>query len=155
MAPEPPDGDQATAELGAYGARYRDLAGKPDALIGALRGDPDFAVAFARADCVVYLRKWFTPRGGWAANAQSSGAAGPSGVGVEWSFEGVHDGDGAFNGLSPTGRPVVVRGVTLVGVEAGKVKLRRYVDWAGLFAQLGLTLNWRVPVPAGPVDAAR
>jgi hypothetical protein len=28
--------------------------------------------------------------------------------------------------------------------------VRRYIDWAGLFAQLGLTLNWRTPVASEP-----
>jgi hypothetical protein len=26
------------------------------------------------------------------------------------------------------------------------VLLTRHIDWAGLYAQLGLTINWRVPL---------
>jgi hypothetical protein len=142
---------QALSELGEFQSRYHELAEQPAELLGALRGDAAFAGAFARADCVTYLRKWFTPAEGWKAVEARSGAAGGAGVAVEWTFDGRHDGDGTFNGLSPTGRPVRVRGVTMIGLEGAKLKLCRYVDWAGLFAQLGLTLNWRVPVPASPV----
>ena len=46
---------------------------------------------------------------------------------------------------------VIVHGFTLFGVELDdrgetRAMVRRYVDWAGVFAQLGLTLNWRTPV---------
>jgi hypothetical protein len=37
-----------------------------------------------------------------------------------------------------------------MGVEEDRFRVRRYVDWAGLFAQLGLTLNWRTPVTPEP-----
>jgi hypothetical protein len=145
--------EEAIGELGPYAVRFRELAARPPDLLAALRGDPAFAVAFARADTITHLRRWFTPRRGWQADKERSGPAGPVGVGVEWVFDGVHDGHATFNGLPATGRPVVVRGVTMAGVEEGRFKLRRYVDWAGLFAQLGLSLNWRVPVPSGPVPS--
>jgi hypothetical protein len=141
---------QAMGELGEYATRYRQLEGKPPELLGALRQEAAFAHAFARADCVTYLRKWFTPTNGWKTVEERSGASGGAGVAVEWVFDGRHDGDGTFNGLPPTARPVSVKGVTMIGLEGSKLKLRRYVDWAGLFAQLGLTLNWRVPVDARP-----
>jgi hypothetical protein len=149
-APEVDHFSQAMGELGNFAARYRELEGRPPELLGALRQEAAFANAFARADCVTYLRKWFTPTDGWKTVEERSGASGGAGVAVEWSFEGRHDGDGTFNGLSPTGRPVHVKGVTMIGLEGSKLKLRRYVDWAGLFAQLGLTLNWRVPVDGSP-----
>jgi hypothetical protein len=31
-----------------------------------------------------------------------------------------------------------------------KLDVRRYIDWAGLYAQLGLVVNWRVPILADP-----
>jgi hypothetical protein len=115
-----------------------------------LRAENDFALAFARADAVTYLRKWFTPTQGWRTVEERSGASGGAGVAVEWAWDGVHDRPGTFNGLSPTGRPVTVKGVTMLGLEDGRVRVWRYVDWAGLFAQLGLSLNWRVPVSSAP-----
>ncbi len=62
---------------------------------------------------------------------------------------------GAFNGIPASGRGVTVHGFSLLGVEDERLVVRRYVDWAGLFAQLGLTLNWRTPVSpdAVPADA--
>jgi hypothetical protein len=155
VQPGGPDGPadhfgQALGELGEFGGRYRELAQRPPELLDVLRAEKDFALAFARADCITYLRKWFTPAEGWRTVDERSGPAGGAGLAVEWVFDGVHDGDGTFNGLSPTGRPVRVRGVTMMGLEDGRLRLHRYVDWAGLFAQLGLTLNWRLPVPAAP-----
>jgi hypothetical protein len=145
-----PKTDEARRELGQYGERLDALRDRPVDLLDALRADGAFARAFAHADAVVHLREWFSPAGGWSVNEERSGVAGPGGVVVEWRYEGTHDRDGAFNGLMATGRPVVVRGVTMVGLDAGGVKLHRYVDWAGLYAQLGLTLNWRQPVSGAP-----
>lgn len=59
--------------------------------------------------------------------------------------------EAAFDKTAPSGREVVVRGFTLMGLEDdGQFKVRRYVDWAGVFTQMGLTLNWRTPVLADP-----
>ena len=70
-------------------------------------------------------------------------------VAVEWAFAGVHS-RADFNGLRASGRNVDVRGITLfqaVDVEGGqRLGFRRYVDWARVFAQLGLTLSWRIPL---------
>jgi hypothetical protein len=30
------------------------------------------------------------------------------------------------------------------------VLFTRHIDWAGLYAQLGLTINWRVPLDPEP-----
>jgi hypothetical protein len=62
---------------------------------------------------------------------------------VPWSFRCVHTGN--FQGLFRTGRRLEIEGVTLVDRREG-VMLHRYVDWAGVIAQLGLTVSWRVPV---------
>jgi hypothetical protein len=145
--------DEALRELEEHRDRFERLHRADDhsALLDEMRGDAPFALAVARADCITYLRQWFTRTDGWKTVDERSGAAGAAGVAVEWTYSGVHDGAAMFNSLAPTGRPVIVRGVTMAGVEKGRLKLCRYVDWAGVFAQLGLTLNWRVPVPSTPV----
>ena len=124
----------------------------PSALLELLRGDVDLAIAVAEADTRPSLRTWFAGQGieraetePWRADSERTGPIGPSSVGVEWTWTGDHR-DETFNGIAPTGRAVVVRGFTLFSVEDGGFAVRRYVDWAGVFAQLGLTLNWRSPV---------
>jgi hypothetical protein len=135
----------------------------PGALIDRLREDTEFLVALARADTRPHLASWFTERriegqeSGWSYDRERTGPLGPNAAGVEWSWIGVHDdqqGDGAFNTIAASGQEVTVRGVTLVGVEDGRFRVRRYMDWAGLFAQLGLALNWRTPVADAGVREA-
>jgi hypothetical protein len=135
-------------ELGDDAARMDALRGdNPQEQIEDLRGDPDFQVAIARADCIVKLRRWFREEGGWQANQTRSGSLGDASAGVEWTYHGIHAQDGAFNGLRASNREVTVRGFTMMGIDDdGRFKIRRYIDWAGLFAQLGLTLNWRIPL---------
>jgi hypothetical protein len=126
----------------------------PSALIERLREDTEFLVALARADTRPQLTSWFSERrvegqdNGWSYDPEPTGAMGPNAAGVEWSWIGVHDNEGGvtFNDIAASGQEVTVRGVTLMGVEDGRFMVRRYIDWAGLFAQLGLTLNWRTPV---------
>jgi hypothetical protein len=158
MSLPPPDSrdpsthlEQAFGELGVHAEDFKTLfaADNHKALVGRMREDDAFAQAVARADAITYLRKWFQPKEGWETNAERSGAVGAGGIAVEWSYGGVHTGH-EFNSITPTGRPVVMRGVTMVGLEKGRMKLHRYCDWAGCFAQLGLSLNWRVPVPSAP-----
>ena len=61
-----------------------------------------------------------------------------------------------FNGLQATGRAVTVRGFTVMAVEfdeetqANKLSVHRHVDWTGLYGQLGLTVNWRIPIDDPP-----
>jgi hypothetical protein len=145
--------DQALGELGEHGDRFHRLHRADDhsALVEEMRGDPGFARAVCRADAITYLRRWFTGTDGWKTVEHRSGASGPGGVAIEWTYRGVHDGAADFNSLAPTGRPVSMRGMTMVGLEKGRMVMCRYVDWAGAFAQLGLTLNWRVPVSSTPV----
>lgn len=136
--------------------------GDPRALVTSLREDREFQLALARADTRPYLLSWFSETEGWLADEERSGPIGEQAVGTEWSWTGVHDDTGpagAFNGIAASGRPVTVSGFTLMSAEGDRFTVRRYVDWAGLFAQLGLTLNWRVPVPGRryetrPADAA-
>lgn len=126
----------------------------PSALIERLRDDTEFLVALARADTRPQLLSWFRELpiegqdNGWSYDQERTGPLGPNAAGVEWSWIGVHDneGDVTFNAIAASGQEVTVRGVSLMGVEDGRFRIRRYIDWAGLFAQLGLTLNWRTPV---------
>ena len=143
--------------------RFRQL--DPARLMDALREDVALAVAIVRADTRPSLRAWFSEgeggqgTGGWEFEEERTGPIGPSTVGVEWHWFGVHNDanrdPGAFNGIPASGRDVKVHGFSLLGVEDERLVVRRYVDWAGLFAQLGLTLNWRTPVSpdAVPADA--
>jgi hypothetical protein len=142
--------------------RFGSTRDRPSELITSLREDTDFLVALARADTRPNLVSWFSELGigraedGWSHDPERTGPIGPNAAGVEWSWIGVHDDEGregTFNNLAPSGREVTVRGFTLMGVEDDRFTVRRYVDWAGLFAQLGLTLNWRTPTPSEPAVA--
>jgi hypothetical protein len=148
---------------------YLGLRDNPEGLLEALR-QPDqvFLLAIAEADTAPMLRQWFSERGivraesGWEHDPHRTGRIGESAVGVEWRWTGVHDDGGdqdddggptfpSFNSLPPSGNEVTVHGFTLFGIELDHrgeplAAVRRYVDWAGVFAQLGLTLNWRTPV---------
>ncbi|MBV8950425.1 MAG: hypothetical protein JOZ99_06090 [Actinobacteria bacterium] len=63
---------------------------------------------------------------------------------VPWEYRCVHA--GAFQGLFPTGRELRIPGVTLVDYRGEEPMFARYVDWAAVIEQLGLTVSWRVPV---------
>lgn len=128
----------------------------PRALVASLREDKELQLALARADTRPYLISWFSETEGWLADEERSGPIGEHSVGTEWFWRGVHDnagGVGAFNGITASGRPVTVTGFTLMSADEAGFSVRRYVDWVGLFAQLGLTLNWRVPVDAARYQA--
>jgi hypothetical protein len=134
----------------------------PAELIARLRREGDFAIELARADTRPILVSWFRQmgierrEGGWSHDPERTGPIGPSAVGVEWNWVGKHDENDkegrTFNDIAPSGRNVTVHGFTLMGAEDGRFMVRRYIDWAGLFAQLGLSLNWRTPVASEPPD---
>ena len=63
---------------------------------------------------------------------------------VPWSYQCRHTGD--FYGVFPTGRNLEIQGVTFVDNRSGRTLLHRYVDWAGVFAQLGMSVSGRVSV---------
>jgi hypothetical protein len=142
-------------------ARYEELADDPQRLVEGLREDARLGLALIECDTVTGLSRWFTGLEGWSADPEElSGALGHAAFGAAWTFHGRHDRGfqmadppdrSPLSGVQATGREVNVRGFTIIvaeeqgGVE--RIQLRRYVDWAGAFAQLGLTLNWRVPVP--------
>jgi hypothetical protein len=131
-------------------ARYLELQEDWPALLETLTGDLEFGLKVVEADSVAVLRQWFTAAdGGWRTEAPRSGLLGADAFGVAWEYDGIHDIPFAFNGVPASNRPVTVRGFTLIGPDpsgSGRVQIRRYVDWAGVFGQLGLTLNWRIPV---------
>lgn len=133
--------------------RYQEIVGDAESFVGRLNDDSELAVDLARADVEAHLRTWFTDdeRSGWEHDPTRSGPIGDGWFGTEWTFRGVHDRDGAFNGLPATGNDVVVRGFTLMGTQDGNVCVRRYVDWVGLFGQLRLSVNWRLPHQPDPV----
>lgn len=139
--------------------RFLSLQDDPVALVSALREDTELLVALARADTRPTLVTWFSEQlvtgneTGWTHDPERSGAVGEAAAGVEWSWHGVHDDTGkagAFNSTTGSDRRVTVHGFTLMGVEADEFLVRRYVDWAGVFAQLGFSLNWRTPVQPEP-----
>jgi hypothetical protein len=53
---------------------------------------------------------------------------------------------GEFQGLFPTGRELRIDGVTIVDTSGGEALFYRYIDWAGVIAQLGLMVSPRVAV---------
>jgi hypothetical protein len=53
-----------------------------------------------------------------------------------------------FNGLAPTGREIVVHGVTIVEVREGDDPLyHRFIDWTHVAGQLGLGFIGRTSTP--------
>jgi hypothetical protein len=141
--------------------KFRDRESDPLALMALLRDDTEFLVAVAKADTRPHLLSWFggfdIERGaGWSHEPERTGPIGENAAGVEWKWEGTHSTDETFNKITASGQEVTVHGFTLMSIERDRVHVRRYIDWAGLFAQLGLTLNWRTPVSneaEGPVDS--
>jgi hypothetical protein len=133
--------------LGEHRDRYVELESSPHDLLELVRSDDAFREALVRADTLPLLTTWFTGSAdGWRADTERSGRLGEAAAGTEWSFDGLHEADDVFNGIRATGRSVVVRGFTILSIEEELFKVRRYVDWAGLYGQLGLAVNWRVPV---------
>jgi hypothetical protein len=155
MAPLP-DWSLRQSALDAEGvSRFNDLAEDWTALRNVLRDEPAFGLSIVEADSVAVLGQWFSPRdGGWSDEPDRSGMLGENSFGAAWLYRGVHNIQGTFNGLPATRRQVTVRGFTVIGPDPEgrliKARIRRYIDWAGLFAQMGLTLNWRVPLRTRP-----
>lgn len=162
MSPIPADDAFLPGEEPVRRVLVRLIAGHRSALeeLSHRRTEADdlpYWAAVARADAAPRLVMWFSPTSGWAYEPRQSGLIGEEGFfGVRWSFGGRHDKPG-FNGLPPSGRTVDVRGFTLFGPggeDFQDFKFHRFVDWVGLYAQLGLTLNWRIPLPASPLGDA-
>ena len=121
----------------------------------------EIAERVVRFDVESHLTAWFSEREWrWVSGMLGREGDAPR-IATEWEYVGTHDTpDESFNGLRPTGAEITARGVTVIflgpkeadGPEV--LRFQRYVDWAGLFAQLGLTLNWRVPVADGLREGA-
>ena len=75
-------------------------------------------------------------------------AEGPTAV--VWRYRAVHDGD--FMGLAPTGRELLIEGVTVATPGPDGWQLARYIDWLSVAGQLGLTLSGRPVVSKLPPD---
>ena len=163
----PSEGHQGhPPNLGSY---LRMLEDDEQELLGRLRTGPTPEQLYllrqermwskmAWIDVYPWLVQWFTPEEDWLIDPQRSGPIEETGaVGVAWTFGGVHDTDGVFNGLPATRRHVLVRGFTVMSMGDGTQEYRfvfsRYIDWVDLYNQLGLTINWRIPIELDPVDS--
>ncbi|HZM31893.1 MAG TPA: hypothetical protein VFB77_15460 [Acidimicrobiales bacterium] len=110
--------------------------------------------ALAKADTLSSMEQWFVDRdGGWQPEHRRSGSLGDQAAGVEWTYEGSYTLDRALHGAPAVGQPVEAHGFTIFGVDDGGFTVFRHLDWAGLFAQLGFTLNTRVPLHLEPEPA--
>jgi len=121
------------------------------------------ALALVQEDVVAGIGEIFEPR----AEGGAAFAPGPpfdgdvevqsdSVVAVPWKYECRHvgevydDGDeherapNLFAGLFPTGKALTIHGVTFVDRSGTEPRFYRYVDWAGVYSQLGLTVSRRV-----------
>jgi hypothetical protein len=150
----PPDREELLTVLDESDVdRYLEVRADPEGLLDAVRAEPDFGRRLVMADSLLVLRQWFS-RGEpeWVDDPERSGLLGDHSVGAAWEFSGVHDRPEVFNGLPASGRDVTVRGFTIIGPpDRDENCFRHYVDWAGLYAQLGLSLNWRIPLLTDPL----
>jgi hypothetical protein len=74
---------------------------------------------------------------------------------VQWEYDGVAGRDFLELGGDEVEVPVTVRGVTFVYLEPEESEqpfFVRYVDWIGVYGQLGMTISWRRPIPGAPDD---
>jgi hypothetical protein len=107
----------------------------------------ELLAAMAEADTRSSMEQWFVDRaGGWRPEHGRSGVLGDQAVGVEWTYEGTYTRDRTFHGAPALGQPVEAHGFTIFAVDGDGFTAFRHIDWAGLFAQLGFTLNTRVPL---------
>jgi hypothetical protein len=128
----------------------RRLRTQADSLLGELRDGSDLVEHIILADTLSNMLQWFSSDEVVEFTAGRSGVVGTEVAGAEWTYSGVHDVPGAFNGLPATGRKVTVRGYTILSAVGREAKVTRHIDWAGLFTQLGLGLDLRVPLPPEP-----
>ncbi len=73
---------------------------------------------------------------------------------VRWQFQGSQDSDVPKPDIDRlfirgTGNPVVVDGLTVLEDRDGDIFARRFVDWLGVYAQLGLVFAGRPVGTAG------
>jgi hypothetical protein len=110
--------------------------------------DGDMMMNLSARDITEGLGAYFAPHPGF----QVASFVEPQVIGnqawVAWTFEGVHE-RANFAGIEPTGRSVVVHGVTLVDTTTDPPVFRRYIDWIDVCQQLGLSVTTR-PAINGP-----
>jgi hypothetical protein len=108
------------------------------------------ALTLVQADVEEAMRPFFPPtdRGFTVPKPFDEAAAITSGrfSAVVWEYYGAHQAE--FQGVLPTGLPVVVRGATIVDHETEV--FHRYVDWTDVMGQLGLTATMRPVVDELP-----
>lgn len=111
------------------------------------------AIRVVRDDAALGVMAWFPSDEEEPLQVVSAGAVENTGaVMVQWIHRGFNRGDpDPFIGLASTDHEVEVHGITLVSDgDDGEPDLQRYVDWAGVFDQLGLALVGRVRVSEHP-----
>ena len=114
------------------------------------------AVGLVRDDVALGVGRWLPALPGEELEIGVAGTVdGPSGTPfttVQWVHRGRNEGPrDPFIGLAPTGAEVEVHGVTLVEDRGGDEPLfHRYVDWVGVFDQLGLAVSGRLHVSGHP-----
>ena len=64
---------------------------------------------------------------------------------VQWRYEGRTPDDG-FLGLGVPDTALAVHGVSLLDLRGEEPQFQRYIDWMGVYTQLGLSLSWRQPI---------
>jgi hypothetical protein len=102
------------------------------------------APTLVERDIVAGLADVFSPLEGFRAPHQFANVAPISNgtqTAVVWEYSVTHTGD--FQGIRPTGREIVVRGVTIVDTSGDEPVYHRYIDWADVFAQLSLSTTGR------------
>jgi hypothetical protein len=156
-----PDGHDVDWILGAIRGSDEPNLDAAREVLRMMAEDTDLRSAVAYADAVAVLQDLGSERDdGWAVDEARSGTIGSASVGVTWRYRMAHDWEQDFDytkpqpelrGLPPTGRSLEANGFSLFGVDDTGFTIRRYVDWAGLYTQLGLGLNWRFPIDEAPV----
>jgi hypothetical protein len=110
------------------------------------------AADLIRDDVEQSLGRYFAPREGFNVPEPFNHAepiANQSHTAVIWEYSGTHTGD--FHGIKATQRDVIVRGATVVDHSKEPPLFHRYVDWAEVMGQLGLSITGRPAVDA-PFD---
>jgi hypothetical protein len=89
------------------------------------------------------LRAMFEPTEGFRVrDAFEEGIGDDVVAAVPWEYECAHTGD--FQGVFPTGRAMRIEGLTIVDQRGEQPAFIRYIDWAAVFGQLGMTVSTRV-----------
>jgi hypothetical protein len=109
------------------------------------------AANLIRDDVTASLEKFFTTTRGFNRPEPFTGEpiANETHTAIVWEYSGVHT--EPINGIRPTQREVTVRGVTIVDHTGKEPAFHRYIDWAEVMGQLGLTITGR-PIATPPFD---